>query len=311
MKTTSNYRGLGMPRNTNSHNLVMTSLQRAIANRLPQQFNKCVACEVTVKGPSSDIEPDVSLWKHAYYSGCELQYEDLLLIVEIVHISKNRSYSTERIGLAFKGSATLKEAFMYDYDKKVWFKFLREPEDKAKKTVSSWSELLNCDLATILKEEIDQESALLENDVFRVDSECLQLFNYFKANLLINFGNLIRKPNVVQPDYLYSDPHGIEPSVTPVLSICEKASFVNNKLRLESPYLIVDMIVSTANSLGSNNAVARAMKYQQTIQEGFVFNCHTKTWYRLTRKSNSRNLIIENSDWCRTYRVHLNRFLAL
>lgn len=58
MKTTSNYRGLGIPRNTNSHNLVMTSLQRAIANRLPQQFNKCVACEVTVKGPSSDIEPD-------------------------------------------------------------------------------------------------------------------------------------------------------------------------------------------------------------------------------------------------------------
>ncbi|MDD5816188.1 MAG: hypothetical protein PUD36_08110 [Bacteroidales bacterium] len=235
MKTKLEQHGLGMASNTNSHNLFMQRLRNAMAKRLAPRCDGHVAIEVSVKEDDKSlyphIEPDISVWRKCTYTPPETLYEDLLLVVEIVHNNKNRQTAIVNINKAFDYQPTMREAFILDYAKGIWSRFERENGETTEKKNNDNSILLDCHLNSILQECVGQESTLIEMGEYQVDGDRFQIFNELKINLTSELRSKSRYPKCIQSDYNFTDPRKLSRTVKPMVSIWKEAT-----LKIENLY---------------------------------------------------------------------------
>lgn len=92
---------------------------------------------------SSHVEPDVSLWRRSRWNAGKLELEELLLVVEVARSPRNVGYSAKSIKKAFDYEPTMKEGFIFNYDKNEWTRYTRLDSGEIEEEETDWSRVLN------------------------------------------------------------------------------------------------------------------------------------------------------------------------
>ncbi len=139
-------RGLGMPLPCDNHQDVIYFLFKNLEKKVPKRVRPFLRQNRTaddVKG-KNEIVPDISLFSKMSFDkekNC-WQYSDIVLNIEVVRNSGVK-YSTEGIDKLFKRCKTLKEAFLYNYEKQDWIRYTRQNDGEIKSEESDFSLLLH------------------------------------------------------------------------------------------------------------------------------------------------------------------------
>lgn len=134
-----------MANSTTEHNAFFRMVLEGIASRVPKKYAKNVQIEVSVKDPngSSHVEPDVSLWRRSRWNAGKLELEALFLVVEVARSPRNVGYSAKSIKKAFDYEPTMKEGFIFNYDKNEWTRYTRLDSGEIEEEETDWSRVLN------------------------------------------------------------------------------------------------------------------------------------------------------------------------
>ncbi len=125
------YYGLGMASPTHIHRTIQKKIIINYLLKTSLQESDKIYFEQAVDGPNGrEIEPDISYWGTVEETpgGNNIELDDLLLVIEIVHSQKNWDYSRNRIIDAFDFKETMLEGFIYDYEKVKWWRFRRDSD---------------------------------------------------------------------------------------------------------------------------------------------------------------------------------------
>ncbi len=127
------YNGLGMASPTHIHRFIQRKIVGNYQKKSSWRESIKLLYEQAVDGPNGrEIEPDISYWGTVEETpgGNNIELDDLLLVIEIVHSQKNWDYSHDRILDAFDFKETMLEGFIYDYEKVKWWRFRRGSDEE-------------------------------------------------------------------------------------------------------------------------------------------------------------------------------------
>ena len=140
--------GLGMPAPTRTHQRIINRINNNFVKRFPSLSEHIYPGMGISEEP--EIIPDICLWEF-----CSKDIEDdpqnPLLEIEVTHTKQNDRYSENSIRNAFRYVASLKEAFMYNYTDKVWYRYKMINNQVVKEENQDYSSVLRIYLHTLLK----------------------------------------------------------------------------------------------------------------------------------------------------------------
>ena len=96
--------------------------------------------------------------------------------------------------------------------------------------------------------------------------------------------------------------------VEPDISIWKFAQWNDSSLMLRSLQVVIEIVHTSRNVAYSTNVIHKIFLAQQTLNEAFIYDYSKKVWLRFTRTSDPKVPLVEQSDWSRLLRKHLNRF---
>ena len=149
------YHGLGMASPSRTHRHIQGNIIANYALRTSKRERERLQFEQAVEGPDGrEIEPDISYWGSVKTApdGDDVEMEDLLLVIEIVHSPKNWDYSYQRVRDAFNFEETMQEGFIYNYENGKWWRLRRdEYGDIYKEEGKDYSSVLGLYLHTLVR----------------------------------------------------------------------------------------------------------------------------------------------------------------
>lgn len=131
-KKKNSYSGLGMGACPHKHQLCVGVIHGRLINKIPCKYSTNFLIDSTVdeidwqKGEKK-IRPDISFYADVNTIKDDVKHTNLLLVIEIVN-NNGVSYSKGRIEALFRRSQTLREAFLYNYEKNQWIRFSRKED---------------------------------------------------------------------------------------------------------------------------------------------------------------------------------------
>ena len=149
------YHGLGMASPSRTHRHIQGNIIGNYNRRTSKKEAQRLQFEQAVEGPDGrEIEPDISYWGSvkSTHDGDDVEMEDLLLVIEIVHSPKNWDYSYQRVVDAFNFEETMQEGFIYNYENGKWWRLRRdEYGDIYKEEGKDYSSVLGLYVHTLVK----------------------------------------------------------------------------------------------------------------------------------------------------------------
>ncbi len=132
MKKTE-YRGLGMGACPHKHQMCVGVIHNRLVDKLSAKYRinfliDSTVTEVEWQEGERRVRPDISFYAKVNVTKDEVEHSNLLFVVEIVRCG-GENYSTERIKELLNKSKTLREAFIYNYEKNEWIRFSKEAKD--------------------------------------------------------------------------------------------------------------------------------------------------------------------------------------
>ncbi len=149
------YNGLGMASPTHIHRFIQRKIVGNYQKKSSWRESIKLLYEQAVDGPNGrEIEPDISYWGSVVETpeGDDVELDNLLLVIEVVHTKDNWNYSRDRILDAFDFKETMTEGFIYDYEKKQWWRFRRDSDGEIyMEENKDYSSVLGLYLHTLVK----------------------------------------------------------------------------------------------------------------------------------------------------------------
>ncbi len=129
MKKTE-YRGLGMGACPHRHQMCVGIIYSRLIDKLQAKYRvnfliDSTVTEVKWQEGEKRVRPDISFYANVKAIKDEVEHSDLLFVIEIVRCG-GESYSIDRIEELFEKSKTLREAFLYNYEKNEWVRYSKE-----------------------------------------------------------------------------------------------------------------------------------------------------------------------------------------
>lgn len=302
---------LGMANNTYKHNIIAFRIKQGLISLLPSELEYNVVNEYKIAKPHSKnfVEPDISFWQDIKFVGEEIEPSNVLCMIELVHNSDNERYTKKVIEKAFLYADSLQEAFMYNYEKRVWYRFRRNNGCEME-VCEDWSEVFKLHLNDTLEGTQSRPNLGCAHYEYVYDPIEVGALDSVCEILLGELKKISSNPMTVQKAKKMIDPNGSDLTVTPSITVFENVSFEGGVSQLNTPLMVVDIIDQEEDKVEFCVQVTKSMKYHESIEEGFVYNLQTHNWIRFSRDSDPSFLVMEDDNcWCRTFRVHLGKYL--
>lgn len=230
-------------------------------------------------------------------------------MIELVHNSDNERYTKKVIEKAFLYADSLQEAFMYNYEKRVWYRFRRNNGCEME-VCEDWSEVFKLHLNDTLEGTQSRPNLGCAHYEYVYDPFEVGALDSVCEILLGELKKISSNPMTVQKAKKMIDPNGSDLTVTPSITVFDNVSFEGGVSQLNAPLMVVDIIDQEEDKVEFCVPVTKSMKYYESIEEGFVYNLQTHNWIRFSRDSDPSFLVMEDDNcWCRTFRVHLGKYL--
>ncbi len=132
MSVTEKYCGLGKDAYSHRHQLCIGVICGRLMDNVPHKYRNnflidSIVDEVDWENDEKKFSPDVSFYADVNTIKDDVKHTNLLLVIEIVN-NNGVSYSKGRIEALFRRSQTLREAFLYNYEKNQWIRFSRKED---------------------------------------------------------------------------------------------------------------------------------------------------------------------------------------
>lgn len=142
-------KGLGTPLSCDQHQDIVDFLYGNLKLKLKKNalpFLRQNRTADSIKG-KCEIVPDICLFSKMDFDkdrNC-WRYDDIVMCIEVVR-NHSVDHSVESIEKIFSLCTSLKEAFLYNYESRIWIRYTRQDDGKATPEESDFSEIFNMHL---------------------------------------------------------------------------------------------------------------------------------------------------------------------
>ena len=150
-------KGLGMGAPSKSHQRIVARVIRKLTLKVSEAYENNFALDTTLdvdwKNGEKKIRPDIAFYKYGGDQDGKDILKDVLFVMEIVN-NAGVKYSVGRIKGIFNREPSLKEGFLYNFEKETWTRFTKK-DGKIVPESTTYSLTFKCDIASVVKSRVE------------------------------------------------------------------------------------------------------------------------------------------------------------